>query len=86
MALDKTDFDPTASGSKGSAPRLASYYTTDNMSVVETDGYFDGIADQLRDKDFILCKMGDGSRIYTINYTAPSDIALVQELIFANIS
>lgn len=54
MALDKDDFDPTGSGSKGgSAPKVATYGTSDTFATVEGANYFDGIADTLKDGDLL---------------------------------
>ncbi len=46
MALDKTNLDPTGSGSKGTGTR-AIYQTSDAKATVKGAGYFNGAANEL---------------------------------------
>ena len=55
-AFDGENFDPTGSGSKG-AVKCATYSSSDTISVIETDGYFDNtlVSTVLNTGDFLLC-------------------------------
>ena len=54
MALNKVNFDPTGSGSKGgTAPKHATYGTSDTFATVEAANYFDGVADVLKSGDML---------------------------------
>lgn len=84
MALDKTDFDPTASGSKGgAAPKIPSYGTSDTFATIETDGYFDDLDDVLKSNDLLVvyssAAADGGVRIYHITKTS-GDIALTRRM------
>lgn len=82
MALDKSNFDPTGSGSKGSAPKMATYITTDAIATVQGANYFDGLADLLETGDLIYADMSDGSKIYRVTNT-DGVITIATSLVFA---
>lgn len=46
MAFNKRFFDPTSSGSKGTAV-MGYYQTTDNKAAVKGAGYFNDVADEM---------------------------------------
>ena len=50
MAFDRNDFDPNGSGSKG-AQKIATYQTDDDISTVESAGYFDAVSSEMRTGD-----------------------------------
>ena len=60
MALDKTNIDPTGSGSKGTKTR-AIYQTTDAKATVKGAGYFNGAANELGRVGVILIVASDAT-------------------------
>lgn len=52
MAFNKRFFDPTSSGSKGTAV-MGYYQTTDNKAAVKAAGYFNEVA-----KEMESCRVG----------------------------
>ncbi len=75
MALDKSNLDPTGSGSKG-AGQMAIYSTTDNKVTVEADGYFDGAYAELAGVEAILIKASNATMLQKVTRTAPTDVAI----------
>ena len=69
MAFSSSNFDPTASGSKG-ALRWMSYKTPDNTATVSASGYFDEMASLITTGDCILVECSDGTDIYRLINTA----------------
>lgn len=78
MALDKTKFDPTGSGSKGGAPKIATYQSSaDNLATIEGAGYFNGIGDTgLRTGDFLLYSGTDGAKLAQVAVSAAGVVTL----------
>ena len=76
MALDKSKFDPTGSGSKGGAPKIATYQSSaDNIATIEGANYFNGIGDTgLKTGDFLLYSGTDGAKLAQV---AVSDAGVV---------
>lgn len=83
MALDKFGFGTLGhSGTLGGNVRKCHFYATnDGFAAVQTDGYFDAVADQFTPGkgDVIIVSYANGGtngvRMYSVNRTA-GDIAL----------
>ena len=84
MALNKTNFDPTGSGSKGGtlAPKHAVYGTSDALATVEGANYFDGVADSLKTGDSLTVNSSaaadGGIRTYKVARSAADVITLTR--------
>lgn len=77
MAFDRSNFNPGSRGGKG--PKQASYYTDDQISTVEADGYFDDMSTELETGDLLYvysaAASDGGGKLYTVTKSA-GDIAL----------
>jgi hypothetical protein len=62
MAFNKSNFDPTTSGSKGTPPRILSYTSADALATIMASGYFNSVAGLIRSGDLMV-----------INSTAAAD-------------
>lgn len=82
MALNKANFDPTGSGSRGSAPKVMTYTTTDAIATVQAANYFNGLEDLIATGDILYCNMSDGAKIYRCTNTA-GVITIATALTFA---
>lgn len=87
MALDKFGFGTVGhSGVLGGISRKLHFYATnDGFAAVETNGYFDAVANQFNEGkgDVIIVSYANGGtngvRIYSVNRTA-GDIALTLQI------
>jgi hypothetical protein len=82
MALNKSNFDPTGSGSKGSAPKVMTYTTSDAIATVEGANYFNALEDIIATGDVLYCNMSDGAKFYRCTNTA-GVITIATEVAFA---
>lgn len=86
FAFDGSNFDPGASP-KG-APNKASYSSPDELSVIETDGYFDDklVSTTLKTGDFLSiyssAASGGGAKIYNVTVSG-TDVALTLTIALA---
>lgn len=85
MALDKSNFDPTGSGSKGGAPKIATYQSsTDNIATIEGANYFNGIGDTgLKTGDFLLYSGTDGAKLGQVTVSAAGVVAIAIKVALA---
>lgn len=84
MALDKTKFDPTGSGSKGTAPKLATYQSsTDAIATIEGANYFNGIAGTLRTGDILFYQGTNGAKFATVAVSDAGVVTLPLKAAFA---
>lgn len=72
MAFDRTKFGPIGGqSSRGKAPQLWSYQSTDAATVVRFVSYFDDVSDILEVGDAILAHLDTGgtpqSYLFTVN-------------------
>lgn len=63
MALDKNKLTVF---NQGNGPWLNTYETADNAATVQGAGYFNGIADIIRNNSFLMAIMGDATKIYKV--------------------
>jgi hypothetical protein len=61
MAFSATGFATIGASKKGNAPSVYSYSTTDTIATVNTEGYFNSLADTLAVGDLIYCLTSTGS-------------------------
>jgi hypothetical protein len=77
MALDKTKFDPTGSGSGGGAPKIMSYQSsTDNIATIEGANYFNGASGNMKTGDFLLYSGTDGAKLAQVAVSAAGVVTL----------
>ena len=60
MAFDSAGFATIAASKAGNAPSVYSYTTTDAITVVRVEGYFNAIASILKVGDLIYCQTSTG--------------------------
>lgn len=74
MSFSKANYDPTSSGSQGSAPRIHSYKSSDALATIEASGYFNSVADLIRSGDLMVvyssAVSGGGLKVYQLVNTA----------------
>lgn len=75
MALDKSNLDPTGSGSKG-AGQIGIYSTTDNKVTVEADGYFDGAYEELAGVAALLIIASNATMLQKVTRSGTTDVAI----------
>jgi hypothetical protein len=61
MAFSATGFATIGASKKGNAPSVYSYSTTDTIATVNTEGYFNSLANTLAVGDLIYCLTSTGS-------------------------
>lgn len=71
MAYDATGFVTVGASKAGSAPSIYAYSTTDAIADVNTEGYFNALANVLKVGDLIYCVTSTGS-------TAVATLAVVR--------
>ena len=60
MAFDAAGFATIAASKAGNAPSVYSYTTTDAITTVRVEGYFNSIASILKVGDLIYCQTSTG--------------------------
>ena len=73
MAFNKQGLSTPAT--KGS--RLWIYETDDDISDVETSGYFNAAAGSMNVGDTIIANMGDGKKIYNVDAVSSAGVVTV---------
>ena len=70
MAFSRDGFNPIGGQSKaGSAPQMFSYTTTDTIATVNTEGYFNDAAKELKVGDLTFCNTStSGTLVATLVY------------------
>jgi len=61
MAFSATGFATIGASKKGNAPSVYSYSTTDTIATVNTEGYFNSLANTLAVGDLIYCLTSTGT-------------------------
>lgn len=78
MAFDIRSLDPLGSGSGGKMA-VGTYITSDTITVIETDGYFDEAYGSLQTGSLIAVTSSDGTdggtKVYILTVTS-NDVAL----------
>jgi hypothetical protein len=84
MALDKSKFDPNASGSKADAPKIATYQSsTDAIATIEGANYFNSIAGTMRSGDLLFYQGTNGAKWATVAVSAAGVVTLPLKAAFA---
>lgn len=73
MAFSKRNFSIYGGGGGGGA--LCQYKTADDISDIETNGYFDDMADTLHTGDILVAQCADGVIMRSLTVTT-GDVAL----------
>lgn len=64
MAFNRDGWNPIGGQSKkGSAPQVFAYTTTDAIADVNTEGYFNSVAQQVNVGDMIFCNTSTGGTL-----------------------
>lgn len=61
MAFSSTGWTVVSAGKRGNAPSVYAYKTTDAIAAVNTEGYFNSLADTLAVGDLIYCVTSTGT-------------------------
>ncbi len=61
MAFSITGLNSVSPNKRGNAPSIYAYKTTDTIATVNTEGYFNSLADTLEVGDLIYCVTSTGS-------------------------
>lgn len=61
MAFSATGFSTVGASKRGNAPSIYAYKTTDTIATVNTEGYFNDLANTLEVGDLIYCVTSTGS-------------------------
>jgi hypothetical protein len=61
MAFSITGLNSVSPNKRGNAPSIYAYKTTDSMATVNTEGYFNSLADTLEVGDLIYCVTSTGT-------------------------
>lgn len=77
MSFDRSNFDPGSRGGHG--PNIATYKSSDTLTAIEADGYFDAASTELETGDLLYAYSTDpsdgGGKLYEVTQTS-GDIAL----------
>ena len=64
MAFNRDGWNPIGGQSKkGSAPQIFAYTTTDAIADVNTEGYFNSVAQEVNVGDMIFCNTSTGGTL-----------------------
>lgn len=61
MAFSATGWATVAASKRGQAPAIYAYKTTDSIATVNTEGYFNSLANTLEVGDLIYCVTSTGT-------------------------
>ncbi len=61
MAFSATGWNVIGASKRGNAPSVYTYTTTDSIATVNTEGYFNSLANTLAVGDLIYCVTSTGS-------------------------
>ena len=61
MAFSITGLNSVSPNKRGNAPSIYAYKTTDTIATVNTEGYFNSLADTLEVGDLIYCVTSTGT-------------------------
>jgi len=78
MAYSSTGFSTVAASKAGNSPAIYAYSTTDTVATVNTAGYFNALATQLRVGDLIYCVTSTGgTAVASLNYVLSNAAGVV---------
>jgi hypothetical protein len=78
MAFSITGLNSVSPNKRGNAPSIYAYKTTDTIATVNTEGYFNSLADTLEVGDLIYCVTSTGSTaVATLVYVLSNSSGVV---------
>lgn len=78
MAFSTTGFACIGASKAGNAPSIYTYATADTIADVNTEGYFNALANVLRVGDVIFCRTSTGgTQVLTIVYVLSNSSGVV---------